>query len=122
MCFDSNDRFLRRRYKHLKQDQTLETSPNMLRLSESGGDVKVTTSGKRKKHSGPCFDLKRKDTVDNARSRGNEVLTPLPDLNDNTLVVSSKVSGFDLNLVSVKLKQLVMMFYKALPLVGVLRN
>ncbi|CAN6915479.1 unnamed protein product [Brassica oleracea] len=102
-ALDAQVRFLRRRYKHLKQDQTLETSPDTLRLSESGGDVKVTTSGKRKKHSGPWFDLKRKDTVcndNNARSRGNEVLTPLPDLNDNTLVVSSKVSGFDLNLVS----------------------
>ncbi|CAH8355718.1 unnamed protein product [Eruca vesicaria subsp. sativa] len=105
-------RFLRRRYKNLKQDQTLETSPSVLRLSESGGDLKVTSS-KKKKHSGlrasvPCFDLKHKDTVCNdnvscdfesksqKRSRGNEVLTkstPLPDLNN-------KVSGFDLNRIS----------------------
>ncbi|KAJ0262984.1 Uncharacterized protein HA466_0034280 [Hirschfeldia incana] len=118
-ALDAQVRFLRRRYKHLKQDQTLETSPNMPRLSESGGDLKVP-GGKRKKHSGPrasvsCFDLKLKDQVYNdkascdletknlKRSRGNEVLrnsTPLPDLNDNTLVVSNKVSGFDLNQIS----------------------
>ncbi|KAL1210521.1 hypothetical protein V5N11_006844 [Cardamine amara subsp. amara] len=113
-------RFLRRRYNHLKQDQTLETSPEMLRLSQSG------SLGKRKKHTGvraslPCFDLKEKNTIRNEkealaknascdlgnklkRSRGNEVLTnsvSLPDLNgDGNTSVTNKVPGFDLNQIS----------------------
>lgn len=99
-------RFLRRRYKHLQQeDQTIETSPNMLRLLESG-DMK-----RRKKNSA----LRQKDTTCNdkealalddknpKRSRGgNEVLTnstPLPDLNGD--VSAFKVPGFDLNQISV---------------------
>ncbi|KAF8097498.1 hypothetical protein N665_0286s0009 [Sinapis alba] len=102
---DAQVRFLRRRYKHLKQDhQTLETSSGKRRKTSSAPRVSV-----------PRFDLKHKDTVcnDNAscgletkdpkRSRGNDVLrnsTPLPDLNDNTLLVSNKVSGFDLNQIS----------------------
>lgn len=78
----------------------------MLRLFEFGGDVKVIISGKRKKYFGLCFDLKCKDIVcnDSVRSRGNEVLILFFDFNDNILVVSSKVLGFDLNLVLVKLK------------------
>ncbi|KAG2245410.1 hypothetical protein Bca52824_092721 [Brassica carinata] len=105
---DAEVRFLRRRYKHLKQDQTLETSPNLLRLPSK-------PSGKRK-YSAP----NPKDTIynekdalallDNAgdleyknpkRSRGNEVQTnstPLPDLNGDGSTF--KVPGFDLNQIS----------------------
>ncbi|XP_010447692.1 PREDICTED: uncharacterized protein LOC104730246 [Camelina sativa] len=108
-------RFLRRRYQHLKQDQTLVTSPKLLRLSESGGE--------RKKHSSlrasvPCFDLKQKDTICNEnealaknasrdlekklkRSRGKDTLTSLPDLNgEGNTSVTNKVPGFDLNQIS----------------------
>ncbi|KAJ4873073.1 Uncharacterized protein Rs2_45264 [Raphanus sativus] len=113
-ALDAQVRFLRRRYKHLKQDQSHETSsPNMLRLSEPRGALKVSNNGKRKKNSGQgaSFDLKLKDTVCNDKnelsakrsSRGNEVLTsstPLPDLNDDNTLVTNKVSGFDLNLIS----------------------
>ncbi|KAJ4899046.1 Uncharacterized protein Rs2_12997 [Raphanus sativus] len=113
-ALDAQVRFLRRRYKHLKQDQSHETSsPNMLRLSESRGALKVSNNGKRKKSSGQgtSFGLKLKDTVCDEKnelsakrsSRGNEVLTssiPLPDLNDNNTLVTNKVSGFDLNLIS----------------------
>lgn len=93
----------------------------MLRLSESRGALKVSNNGKRKKSSGQgtSFGLKLKDTVCDEKnelsakrsSRGNEVLTssiPLPDLNDNNTLVTNKVSGFDLNLISVKPKQLLM--------------
>ncbi|KAF8052516.1 hypothetical protein N665_1549s0003 [Sinapis alba] len=89
---DAEVRFLRRRYKHLKQDKTLETSPNVLRLSESG-DLKVPS--KRKKETLAL------DNKNPKRSRGNEVLTnsiPLPDLNGDGS--SFKVPGFDLNQIS----------------------
>ncbi|ESQ54133.1 hypothetical protein EUTSA_v10026294mg [Eutrema salsugineum] len=126
LTLEAEVRFLRRRYKHLKQDQTVETCPKVLSLSESG-DVEAPSkpSRKRKKQSGsayvPGFDLKQKDTLCNKkealannascdleknpkRSRGNEVLTntiPLPDLNgDENTFVSDKVSGFDLNQIS----------------------
>ncbi|XP_010432962.1 PREDICTED: uncharacterized protein LOC104717128 [Camelina sativa] len=118
-------RFLRRRYQHLKQDQTLETSPKMLRLSDSGGGFEVP-SGERKKHSSlrasvPSFDLKQKNTICNEkaalakdascdlekklkRSRGKDILTnpvSLPDLNgEGNTSVTNKVPGFDLNQIS----------------------
>uniref|UniRef100_A0A1J3J6X2 Uncharacterized protein n=1 Tax=Noccaea caerulescens TaxID=107243 RepID=A0A1J3J6X2_NOCCA len=118
---DAEVRFLRRRYKHLKQDQTLETNPKMLRLSESGDlMVPIKPSLKRKKPNSasvPCSDLKQKNTICNdkkascdlvkkpKRSRGNEVLTnsiPIPDLNGdgNTSVTVNKEPGFDLNQIS----------------------
>ncbi|CAL9227485.1 unnamed protein product [Arabidopsis halleri] len=127
LTLKSEVRFLRRRYEHLKQDQTLETSPNMLRLSESGGsEVPRKLSGENKKHPGvrapvPCFDLKQKNTICNEkealaknascdlekkrrRSRGNDVLTipvSLPDLNgEGNTSVTDKVPGFDLNQIS----------------------
>ncbi|XP_010438152.1 PREDICTED: uncharacterized protein LOC104721780 [Camelina sativa] len=115
-------RFLRRRYQHLNQDQTLEASPKMLRLSESGGGFEVP-SGERKKHSSlrasvPCFDLKQKNKICNEkaalaknascdlekklkRSRRKDILTSLPDLNgEGNTSVTNKVPGFDLNQIS----------------------
>ncbi|KAJ0251755.1 Uncharacterized protein HA466_0126710 [Hirschfeldia incana] len=106
---DAEVRFLRRRYKHLKQDQTLETSLNLLKSPSK-------QSGKRKYSA-----LKLKDAIHNEkdaltlldtsagdldnknpkRSRGNEVKansTPLPDLNGDGRTF--KVSGFDLNQIS----------------------
>jgi hypothetical protein len=128
LTLKSEVRFLRRRYEHLKQDQTLETSPEMLRLSESGGlEVPRKPSGERKKQSGvrasvPCFDLKLKNTICNEkealannvascdldkkrkRSRGSDVLTfpvSLPDLNgEGNTSGTDKVPGFDLNQIS----------------------
>ncbi|CAH8352883.1 unnamed protein product [Eruca vesicaria subsp. sativa] len=97
---DAEVRFLKRRYKQLKQDQTLDTSsPGMLRLSESGYS-KVPS--KRKKNS--TMDEKEALSLDKKnpkRSRGNEVLTnsiPLPDLNGDGSTF--KVPGFDLNQIS----------------------
>lgn len=95
---DAEVRFLRRRYKHLKQEQTLETSsPNLLRLSESG-DVKVPS--KRKSSS-----LREKEELalekNSKRRRGDEFLTdssPLPDLNGGGSTF--KVPAFDLNKIS----------------------
>ncbi|CAH8295459.1 unnamed protein product [Eruca vesicaria subsp. sativa] len=65
---DPKGRFLRRRYKQFKQDQTLDTStPGVLRLSESG-DLKVPS--KRKKNSEKeALALDKKNPK---RSRGNE--------------------------------------------------
>lgn len=100
----------------MKQDQTLETSPDMLKVPSK-------QSGKRKKYSAP----RHKDTIcnekkealaallDNAnceldnknpkRTRGNEVLsntTPLPDLNGDGRSTDKFPTGFDLNQISVK--------------------
>ncbi|KAG5413096.1 hypothetical protein IGI04_000663 [Brassica rapa subsp. trilocularis] len=92
-------RFLRRRYKHLKQDQTLETSsPNLLGLSESG-DVKVPS--KRKSSSLRQKEELALDNKNSKRRRGDEVLTnatPLPDLNGGGSTF--KVPAFDLNKIS----------------------
>ncbi|KAF3527909.1 hypothetical protein DY000_02036948 [Brassica cretica] len=96
---DAEVRFLRRRYKHLKQDQTLETSsPNLLRLSETGG-VKVPS--KRKSSSLRQKEELALDNKNSKRRRGDEVLTnssPLPDLNGGGSTF--KVPAFDLNQIS----------------------
>ncbi|CAN8273400.1 unnamed protein product [Cochlearia groenlandica] len=104
-------RFLRRRYKDLNQDQTLETSPKkMLTLSESK-DFKVPSKPclKTKNHSfdeaalanaNASCDLGKKLN----RDRETDVSTnsvSLPDLNgDGNMPVNNKVSGFDLNEIS----------------------
>ncbi|CAF2068744.1 hypothetical protein HID58_040682 [Brassica napus] len=96
---DAEVRFLKRRYKHLKQDQTLETSsPNLLRLSETG-DVKVPS--KRKSSSLRQKEELALDNKNSKRRRGDEVLTnssPLPDLNGGGSTF--KVPAFDLNQIS----------------------
>ncbi|EOA18618.1 hypothetical protein CARUB_v10007192mg [Capsella rubella] len=116
-------RFLRRRYEHLKPDQTLETSSEVLRLSEPGGsEVPSKPSGQRKKkHSGVRASVKQNSLICNEkeafgnnascdlekklkRSRDNDILTnsvALPDLNgEGNTSVPNKVPGFDLNQIS----------------------